>query len=269
MIKSVLSIAAIVIIITGCGQIKHVTQGSYVFRYTDNQSQRLNDSSAEDKFEVFEVPDKFTSKIDDKTDYLVIKDDSIIKASKPVKIIPVSSPIISKIPLNGLIYTSESDPNIPEKYRTSFRYNDFKFAIQTLTIPLKFRKALDDGSKFPAQVETGINIGFAPVLKYNYNVFNPSKKIMGKSLNTYSINTGAILNLGATDLKSSSNAPGLKSDRKAGMFTYGIFLMFGVNNINFGYALGVDSIIGEGSEYWVYQNKGWHGLIVALDIIKP
>jgi hypothetical protein len=267
--RSILLITTIAIITAGCGQIKHVTKGSYVFRYTDNQGQRLNDPSAEDKFDIFEIPDKFKSKIDDKTDYLVIKTDSIIKASKPIESIPVSSPNLAKIPLNGLIYSSESDNNIPEKYKTSFRYNDFKFALQTLTIPLKFRNALDDGTKFPDQVETGINIGFAPVIKYNFNVFNPSKKIMGKSLNTYSINTGAILNLGATDLKASSNAPGIKSDRKAGMFTYGVFLMFGVNNINFGYAIGADSIIGEGSEYWVYQNKVWHGLIIALDIIKP
>ncbi|HEV7382048.1 MAG TPA: hypothetical protein VGN64_19765, partial [Dyadobacter sp.] len=126
-----------------------------------------------------------------------------------------------------------------------------------------------DAVKYPNVVETGVNIGFAPVAKWSFNVFDPLKKTMGKTLNQYSVNPGLMFNIGATDLKAASNAPGLGIDRKSATFTYGFFLMFGVNNINFGYAVGWDNIPGTGKRNWIYQGKHWHGLVIALDIIKP
>ncbi|MNY23850.1 hypothetical protein D3C86_1575330 [compost metagenome] len=117
-------------------------------------------------------------------------------------------------------------------------------------------------------METGVNIGFAPVLKWNLNIFNPIKKTMGKTLNSYSINTGLLLNLGATDLSNTGNAPGLETNRKSATFSYGGFVLFGINNINFGYALGWDKVLGSGGSYWIYQNKPWQGIVISLDIIK-
>jgi hypothetical protein len=256
-------------LLTGCGGIKRVFKNNYAFKYEDNQTKRVKDSSIDDKLYVYQIESSFKSKIDDKTDYSIIKTDSVFKHFTPTDTIPVKPPKPEKIQISGTIYSTENSFRELDQFQRSFVYSDCKFALQTLTIPLKFRKALDDGTKFPNQVESGVNIGFAPVVKYSINVFNPGKKIMGKSTNQYSINSGLILNLGATDLKTTTTAPGLKSDRKSPMFTFGTFIMIGINNINFGYAIGIDKIIGEGHSYWVYQDKIWTGLIIALDIIKP
>jgi hypothetical protein len=261
-------LAGLCIIFSGCGETKRIFKGNYAFKYVDNQDNRGKHLPLEDRFYVYEIREPLTSKITDKTDYLVIKPDPGIKPGVLIDSILVK-PKPEKIQMNGVIYSTETGVKEFDKYQRSFTYSDWKFALQTLAIPLKFRKALDDGTKFPNQVESGINIGFAPVIKYNINVYDPGKKTMGKSTNQYSINTGLIFNLGTADLKTASNAPGLKSDRKSPMFSFGTFLMFGINNINFGYAIGLDKIIGEGHSYWVYQNKMWHGVIIALDIIKP
>ena len=254
-----LIIIPIILTLLGCGETKILLKGNNIYQYRSKQD--LNYGSP-DQLVTYKLHHTVRTKIIDKTDYYIIKAKMAASDSVDVKLI---KPVPEKLALDKINYNPETSII---KDETSFRYLDSKFAVQTLSIPLKFRKALDDGTKFPETVETGVNIGFAPVMKWNYNVFNPTKKTMGKVLNTYSINTGLLLNLGATDLKTATNAPGLKSDRKSGTFSYGGFIMFGINNINFGYAVGWDKVLGEGSANWVYQNKVWHGLVIALDIIK-
>lgn len=267
---TVAACALICVVLYSCSEQKRLSTGNYYFKYVDNQKVRAtSDPSASDKYYAYKLIEAVKSKIEDKTDFLILKNKAALDSLRPIDSVNAEPPVAEKIATSGTYYSTETGVEQFEHYKHSFRYTDWKFAIQTLSIPLKFRKALDDGTKYPAQVETGINVGFAPVIKYNLNVFNPMRKVMGKTLNQYSLNTGLILNIGATDLKASGNAPGLKSDRKAPTFTYGAFLMFGVNNINFGYAVGWDKIIGEGHANWVYQNKLWHGVIIALDIIKP
>lgn len=255
---TLLTLLAGMFAITGCGEKKLILSGNTVYKY--RSSQGTKDSL--DRLDIYTITTSYKSKITDKTDYYIIAKAPDPKDSSDTK---GFAPKPEKLSLDNVYYNPETSILKDNK---SFKYLDSKFAIQTLSIPLKFRKALDDGTKFPTQVETGINIGFAPVYKWNLNIFNPTKKYMGKVLNTYSVNLGGLLNLGATDLKTASNAPGLKSDRKSGTFSYGTFVMFGINNINFGYAIGWDKVLGEGGSNWVYQNKMWQGLVVALDIIK-
>ncbi|MEO2051920.1 MAG: hypothetical protein ABGX00_09125 [Allomuricauda sp.] len=229
---------------------------------------RENGNNIQDQYEVYEVTKPFKTEIVDKTDYLTLKKKELKDYTELVKSVPVK-PVLEKIDLKGAFYTSENSLDEFDCFQQNFSYTETKLALQTLSIPLKFRREINDGTSIPNQVETGVNVGFAPVIKYTFNKFDPHRKIMGKTKNQYSINSGILLNLGATDLKGASNAPGIAIDRKAATFTYGTFLMFGVNNINFGYAIGWDTVIGDGASNWVYQNRLWQGLIVALDIIKP
>ncbi|WP_295801105.1 hypothetical protein [Mucilaginibacter sp.] len=254
-------------LIMSCGETKTLTSGNYLFRYKDNHIANTIDSTIKDSLYIYQLSKPLKSKIDDKTTYQVIKTNPTIKDT--VKTIKFPRPLPDKVKLNGVVYTPEVDIEPAGKYFRSLTYFDTKFALQALTIPLKFRNQIGDGSKYPSQVETGVNIGFAPTIKFNYNVFNPIKKTMGKLLNTYSINTGILLNLGSTALKAATNAPGLPVDRTSATFTYGTFVLFGINNINFGYAVGLDNVLGDGHKYWVYQNKLWQGIVISLDIVKP
>ncbi|MET2984801.1 hypothetical protein [Aureibaculum conchae] len=256
-----------------CSPTKKVLKDNYVFQYVDNQDSGPIDITKprpQDEYRVYKVLKTIKTKIGDKTDYLIIKNKDILKSENSVliKTVKVVKSEAKKIALNNAIYTSESSITDFSEYQESFKYSQFQVALQTLSIPLKFRKRVDNGSMIPNQVETGVNIGLAPVAKLSLNVFNPSEKTMGKNTNQYSINGGLLLNLGATDLKAASSAPGISVDRKAATFTYGTFIMVGVNNFNLGYAIGWDNAIGNDSSKWVYQNKLWHGLVIALDIIK-
>lgn len=269
-------------ILSGCGETKRIFKGNYAFKYVDNQDVRTDSAHSEwtDSLNIYQFKNPIKSKIEDNKDYLIIKaPESLVKPSK-LKSIPMFSATIDnliqaeKINMKGVIYSTENDIKglcqyEDQKYKGSFWYSTTSFALQALTVPLKFRKALDDGTKYPAQVETSINFGFAPTLKYTVYRFNPTRTIMGQSLNQFSINAGGLLNLGSTDLDTTITAPGLKSNRKAALLSYGGFIMLGLNNFNLGIAIGADLVLGKGHSNWVYQNKMWKGFILALDIFKP
>jgi hypothetical protein len=251
-------------ILSSCGETKHLTAGNYLFKYIDNSQSRINDKSKSDQLLVFKTPGGFESNLEDKTSFQIIKT-PLPAGTLPIKTIDLKATYPSKI-LNGdILYTNETSiTELDKSYHRSLTYWDAKFTVAPLTIPLKFRSKIDDGAVYPAQLETGINIGIAPAYKWTFNVFNPTKKILGNSINQYSFNLGPFLNVGGTDLKSVSNAPGLKLDRKAATLSSGGALVFGVNKMSLGYALGTDKVIGEGKSYWVYQKKIWHGILFSV-----
>ena len=258
-------IACCIIITFGCSSEKKIlATGNRIYHYKNNQAYRITKPNYHDSLIIYELKKPFKSKIEDKTDYIVVKNAPLQTDSLyGIVIVPVNSQKISLY--KGAYYTFEKDS---VKDNRAFRYFDIKLALQTITIPLKFRNKVGDGTKYPSTVETGVNIGFAPVLKWSLNVFNPIDKTMGKTLNTYSVNAGTLLNLGATSLLNTENSPGLLLNRKAATLSYGGFVLFGMNNLNFGYAFGWDKVFGSNGNFWIYQNKLWHGLVISLDIIK-
>lgn len=261
---------ALTVFVASCGTTKHISKQNVAFQYVDNQLVRLTDPNKLDVLNVYEIRAPITSVIEDKSDFLIIKSPEQITNSKPIKQIEFDEAIASKVALSGKVYSTEQTIQSASEFNKPFTYWDIKIALQTFSVPLRFRNKMEkDAVKYPSVVETGVNVGFAPVAKWSWNVFDPIKKTLGKSLNQYSVNPGLMFNIGATDLKAASNAHGLLVDRKYATFTYGVFLMFGVNNINFGYALGSDNVLGTGRKNWIYQGKTWHGLVIALDIIKP
>lgn len=252
-----------------CRQIKTIHKGNTVYRYIDNQDSRDTDETIYDCIEVYYLHKSIKSNIKEETDFLLIEDDSKLKLLTPNQSFDVKPPIQGRVDLGGAFYTNENfSKKMIKAYDKSFTYNDIRFGLQALNVPLKFRNRVGDGILNPSTIETGVNLGFAPSVKFAKNVFNPDSKVMGKNLNQYSMTTGLLFNLGTTDLKKSSNASGILSDRKGATFTFGTFMMFGINNINFGYALGIDNLMGNKGAEWVYNGKVWHGVIVSLDVIK-
>jgi hypothetical protein len=258
-----LILVAVVLIITSCGEKKRLTKGNYYYKYVDNSSTRLGNQPKQDQLVIYHFDQAQDFKLEDKTTYQVVSD-PIFATAMPFKTIDLKKDYPAKIKLNGVIYTNESDINEAKVYQRSLRYWERKLTVAPLTIPLKFRSKIDDGSKYPAQLETGINIGFSPAYKFTYNVYNPTKKYLGNTLNQYSISVGPFLNIGGTALKAASNAPGLPVDREAATWSYGGAIVFGVNKISFGYALGADQVMGDGKSYWVYQKKAWQGILFSF-----
>ena len=102
---------------------------------------------------------------------------------------------------------------------------------------------------FPSVAETGFSLGFAVGYKLSWNRYSTSKNLWGNNTNKFSITPGAFLSAGATDLKkSNTRGPIIDFERKAPVVSPGVFLVFGFNNINFGYAIGADFATGKGSD---------------------
>lgn len=156
-----------------------------------------------------------------------------------------------------------------KEYRRAkrIRYDDYKFVLQALSVPIKFRRGVNG---FPYQTESSFNLGLGAGLKYNLNWYMANKSFLGLKTNSVSFTPGLISGLGTTDIKMNVTAGPSFKDRKEPIFSYGGFFMIGLNSINIGFVWGKDVALKDGGKAggWVYNHKSWTGIVVALDVIK-
>ncbi|MBO2008342.1 hypothetical protein [Hymenobacter negativus] len=219
----------------------------------------------------------FKASITEKADGLIITPQGAAPSVGSTTAIPTYSIQGFKAENLGKIYFPEttldvSATGIPSY--TKLKYFDSKPVLQALSVPLRIRPKLNSSAladSFPQQAETSVNVGIAAGWKFTHNVYSATQGLFGQTTNHYSLSPGYFIGLGATDLKkTNTRGPKIPFERKAAMFTNGFYLMLGINTINIGGAIGWDHVLGSYDERqsWVYQNKTWYGLIVALDILK-
>lgn len=272
----------IIILFSSCaGDYKLVTGKNTIFKYSDNQATRQDRDVSNDEDDLLNeylstkpFKAKITLKQVGELEYYVITPKSpfstLIRDGTLASYLPmsISSPAATNRGYKGDIYFPETQINTLTQ-KSKFRYWDTKFGLQGLTVPLKVRPALTNDSLYPSQVETGVNIAFAPTVKFNYNVFNPFDKFLGKHLTSYSLSAGPLFGFSSIALSKTKNAPNLATaDRTALSLSYGLYVVLGINNINVGYAIGYDRVLGSGRSEWAYRGIPWHGVIVTLDVIK-
>lgn len=188
------------------------------------------------------------------------------------------APLVFDVPASGSI-NNFYFPAVFDKFdacaipkRQSLWYFDTKPSLQALTIPLKIRPALNDQAlkdSFPSQAEAGFSIGLSFGWKFNFNVITSQKDIFDQNIHRVSITPGFVLGSGVTELKKANTRnPVIEFERKAAVVTTGGFIMVGFDRFNVGYSFGADWATGKGSGAWLYQGRLWHGIILALDIIK-
>lgn len=163
-----------------------------------------------------------------------------------------------------------NEPEVTDKIRRSLKrikYTDYKFILQAISVPLKFRKAIDT---ITYTTETGVNIAFGTGIKYSINWYSANKTFLGQKTNTMSFTPGVLFGLGGVDIKSKVSAPASFKDRKEPIFTFGGFFMFGFNNINIGLVIGKDVGLKNGGKAngWYYNHKTWTGVAIGIDILK-
>jgi hypothetical protein len=170
-------------------------------------------------------------------------------------------------------YPKEGVAPLNNTYVTPNRltYSENRLVLQSMTIPLKIRPAIGSAKykdSLPSQVETGFNAGFALGVKRTWSIFKPELNALGSNTTKLSLTPGVFVNLGAADVKKLTTNYTITVERKEPVLSYGLFFMIGFNNINIGYSIGGDHLLSENKKTWVYQGKYWHGITVALDIIK-
>lgn len=179
----------------------------------------------------------------------------------------------SKYYFSETTFPKENDPNSNQAFTVppSLKYSENRLVLQALSIPIKIRpKIKSDRYKdsLPTQAETGFNAGIAGGIKRTWNIFKPDLNLFGQNTIKLSAATGLLFNVGATDVKKSTTNYTIVVDRKEPFYSYGWFFLFGFNNINIGYSIGNDHLFSKNSKNWVYQGKTWHGITLALDILK-
>jgi hypothetical protein len=256
-----------IIVLASCGETKTIFRNNKVYKYVNNQGK-----GEKDKIIEYSVSEKFeTKKLKDKIEYYQITGielKNITAIDSTTLEGDTESPFY--LGFENIYYTPEarSFASGKEFENKPFKYYYGKFALTAMTIPLKYRGGIGDETLNPPTFETGFNINFAPSYRFNWSFYDPNQKIFGNNLTNYSITLGGLLGLGTAGLKKASNAPGLLSDRTSATFTYGAIALLGFNTIGIGYSVGFDNVLGEGRDYWVYQNKVWHGITISVDIIK-
>ena len=140
--------------------------------------------------------------------------------------------------------------------------------FQALTIPVKVR--LETG-EYPYESEASINLGVAYGRKFTHNIYRnhyyrEGGEYVNSSENRYSITPGVFVGPAVIELTpQNSNSP---NDRNVLSISYGAMLVFGINRLNVGVALGFDNAAGNSDKNWIYQNKPWIGAIITFDLIQ-
>ena len=140
--------------------------------------------------------------------------------------------------------------------------------IQALTIPLKVRFGV--GST-PYAAEASINFGVAFGWKFTHqeyeNFYHRKTGLFVSSENNhYSITPGIFVGPAVVELTpTNSLAP---ADRNVLSFSYGAMLVFGINRLNIGVALGFDNAVGNKNQNWIYQGAPWLGFTISFDLIQ-
>ena len=140
--------------------------------------------------------------------------------------------------------------------------------MQALTIPLKVR--FGQGS-VPYEAEPSINFGVAFGWKFTHYVYQnyyheKTRLFLNKSSNRYSLTPGVFVGPGVVELTAKNSQ--VPDDRNVLSFSYGAMLVFGINRLNIGVALGFDNAVANNDKDWIYQSKPWLGATISLDLIQ-
>ncbi len=161
-----------------------------------------------------------------------------------------------------------------------FQSNTFKFweyrpVLQALSVPLKIRPRLNDSTASIAS--SSFNVGFAYGFKLTKNIYRKyyySKtgsspySLLNNNFKKVSFSPGFFIGPTIVDLKATNTTSIIKKDRSVAALTTGGYLVVGYNEINLGFAFGMDKTFGPLQGKWIYNGKPWFGVVVALDIIK-
>lgn len=259
--KNTIVFLQIIILFSSCVNKKFIYQNNTLFRTNVNPSLVTTQTK-------INVDDGFKCNITEKSDYLLISKVDVNCITDGL-IHTFTNPPLWVQELDNKYYFSDNFIESEIDKTTKLTYFDSKPVLQGMSIPLKIRKEMTaENTKFPQQVETGFNVGFALGWKFSHNVYNINKNIFSQNLNKWTFSSGLLLGTGAVDLTKKNTINKIEFERKAGMITTGIFAMIGFNNINIGYSIGNDKTFGPESKTWVYYGKRWQGITVSLDILK-
>lgn len=140
------------------------------------------------------------------------------------------------------------------------------FDVDILTMPFKFRPAI---RSFSRQLSNHLN--GALYLGYRNDTYelsykqNPIGKI-NQRIAHLGFSAGIITGIGVTPLNPWVTQNNITVEYDGFIWCKGLCWIMAVDKLNFGLALGIDHLLDENREYWIYHGKPYLGLTVGLNL---
>ena len=146
------------------------------------------------------------------------------------------------------------------------RYWKRSFDLDVLTIPFKYRPAIDS---FPRQLSNHLNgalyLGYrSDTYNLAYDV-NPIGKI-SQRIAHFGISAGVVTGFGVTPVTPWFTRNAVNIEYDGFIWSKGLAVMFGVDKLSFGLFVGVDHLLDSNKEVWIYQGKFYTGLTLGLNL---
>lgn len=166
---------------------------------------------------------------------------------------------LNKIILNT---SSERDEPLAEHYT----FAEPSFDLDLLTIPLKYRP---DTEGFPRQLTTSFQAAVYTGLRTDYYRMGYTKTPLGKQkrhFNHFGFSMGAFAGVGSAFINEGYTNGTIAYEYDAFVINGGVAGIVGVNNFTLGLAIGIDHLMDQNREEWIYQHKPWVGLAFGLNL---
>jgi hypothetical protein len=223
------------VLFSSCASIKETPKysfadGNYKSKIFDNKISRVYVDNEDDSIYVYKI----------KTKHLDLLDSSYTKIAFPQQ---------------------KSENSIPT---TNFKQASFD--LDFLTIPFKFRPQTD---YLPQQFNTNLNgviyIGYRnDIYKLNYKK-TPLHTFVRKSTH-YGFSYGLFTGFGGTTMNPWVTNNKISFEYDGIVWSKGIAAIIGIDNFTIGLALGVDELLDNNKNIWIYQDKPWFGLAFGLNL---
>lgn len=140
------------------------------------------------------------------------------------------------------------------------------FDLDLLTIPFRLRPAMQG---VPLQLNTNINASAYLGYRNDYHIISYKKgklKQSDRTVHHYGYSAGLFSGIGNTFMSPTNTAGAINQEYDGVTWLKGIAGFVAVNNYTLGVAIGMDHLLDENNNTWIYQGKLWYGLAFGINL---
>lgn len=155
---------------------------------------------------------------------------------------------------------------VVDKEVAASKYWKNTFDLDVLTIPFKYRPST---SSFTPQLSNHLNgalyIGYRnDTYELSYKR-NPIGKL-SQRVTHLGFSAGLATGVGVTPMNPWVTNNNINVEYDGFIWSKALCILMGVEKLNFGLALGIDHLLDDNRQYWIYQGKPYLGLTVGLNL---
>lgn len=153
-----------------------------------------------------------------------------------------------------------------EKDIAASKYWKSSFDLDVLTIPFKYRPSTNS---FTPQLSNHLN--GAVYLGYRNDTYELSYKSnpvgkLSQRVTHLGFSAGLATGIGVTPVNPWVTDNNINTEYDGFIWSKAFCVLMAVEKLNFGLALGVDHLLDDNKQYWIYQGKPYVGLTVGLNL---